>query len=892
MNPQDNDQGLPQLLGMAAVRRTFKPEKLLDQWMEQYPDASPQEMRMATDTIFDLEEMSVPMMTPNGEAALTLPDERRLPILASLGAAAALRMIGAIPSKEVTATERMLASVLETGAADIDDDYAQLSTMQSVSSWATALGVASAIAPEEAGARLRRHNFIHALGGPDLPRFVGRHLILDRLADAWAGTHGDLSCVAIEGPGGTGKSLTVTRFIADMLAQDDVLRPDAVYHLDFDRVHLQQAQPATIWRELIRQSSAWCPPESLDALEELALELGSDARSVPEASEVSRESRSHDETGIGAKMLNLIRPGGQHRIIVFVDSIEQVEGYDDVAAESPLKVACTLGEMGVSTLLVCASRTFRRATLEQMDRFKLIRLKIGQFDVDEAIEYLMREAERAGVAITREEAHAVQVVAGRSPLALRLAVALLEKGDRMGGAVAWHQQVEDAPEFVQAALYERLLRRIRNEELRKIAAPGLLVRRLTADVIREVLAQPCRLDLVSCPEDRLMAAARQEGQLFDVREDDPGALWHRPDVRATMLDNVRRLAPEELAREIHSRAIAFYETRAREPVARIEELYHRLCLDQPADVLDRRWSRSAGLALRPCLNEFPPAAQSYIRARFGAATSVDRADGEAEYRLLSRKRLRSNYGIDDLLASWDEEGRRLDGSHGDLYAAALVNAGRHEEMLEGAAKLIEVPDYRFGDPQSAAGVFRIAAAVLEGRMRLGEAHRYWRRAVQLCEHAREPGDMLASLSSLVGLVRVTRKQTGDENAAYWEQHSLMRVVERSLRELYGHNVLAREIAAEMGKKSNAARDRAIISLIEDVISSNEAFPSRGHSPERMGELSERFLGTRENMSTRNINSAATRGLHSNRGQLGLLVDTLREEVDWTLARGAGLDAPS
>ena len=41
---------------------------------------------------------------------------------------------------------------------------------------------------------------------------------------------------------------------------------------------------------------------------------------------------------------------------------------------------------------------------------------------------------------------------------------------------------------MRATLYDRLLRRIRDGELKKLAMPGLIVRRITAGVIREVLA--------------------------------------------------------------------------------------------------------------------------------------------------------------------------------------------------------------------------------------------------------------------------------------------------------------------------------------------------------------------------------------------------------------------
>lgn len=875
------------LFDMAAVRLTFHPQDLLEQWRAQSGEVSLDDQRKANDVLFDLLEVSVPMMDERGLPANTLPERERVTVLQNLGVSEAQRVLAAIPSEQRSATEHMFSDLLAGGQIDMSSDSVQLSILQTVSRWAAALGLPGAPAPEAIDIRLRHLNFLQTLGGADLQSFVGRTDILQRLHDSWRRSKGSFECVALEGPGGMGKSLTVTRFIAGLLDGDAGECPDAVFHLDFDRLALQQARPPTFWRELIRQSRAWCDPDDIDRLSELAQMVTSGGANIESASEGLRSSQHRDMHYVADALHKIIARQRPARIIMFVDSYEQVDGVDDVAASSPQQVARVLAESGASILLLFASRTFKYMSMERTTH-----LTLGQFTVEEATDYLQEHAKRAGLVISDQEAQAVLTVAGRSPLGLRLAVALLEKGDHMDGTVPWHQQIESSPEFIHATLYERLLRRLRNKELRKLAAPGLLVRRVTAELIRDVLAVPCKLDLESESPAGLMRAAEREGQLFTRREGDQDALWHRQDVRATMLENVRRFAGETVARQIHERAVAFYQ-RGTGAIARTEELYHRLCLNQDAHELDLRWETGAGQALRSAIDELPRAAQAYLRARFGAATdtkepphNLSEAARDAEFDLLTRKRLLSDGPTAAVLKRWHEAEHRLDGRNGDLFAAALVQTGQHEVMLAAARLLFEIAPEELAH-KPASGVLRISGAVLEGRGELPEAGKHWKEAAAQAKWAQ---DELGELAALVGLIRVTRKIGADSAVGQAERHRALRLVGRLSPGLSEHKVLAREAGAELAAAPLSADKPgpihpAIIKLLDDVIASNEAFPSLANDPERIAQLSERFLGSRANNSIRNLNSIALRLLRSP-DSLGALIATLREEVDLTLARGA------
>src|ERR1019366_7593902 len=140
--------------------------------------------------------------------------------------------------------------------------------------------------------------------------------------------------------------------------------------------------------------------------------------------------------------------------------------------------------------------------------------------------------------------HIIRVV-GRNPLNLRLAADLVvppragQLNDLNSRRVLF-VRVKTVP--VQGWLYKRILDRIADPNVRALAHPGLVVRRLTADVIRYVLAGPCNVDV---PDDararEMFDACSQEVSLLSWNAD--GSLEHRADIRREMLPLLRRTDP-------------------------------------------------------------------------------------------------------------------------------------------------------------------------------------------------------------------------------------------------------------------------------------------------------------------------------------------------------------
>jgi hypothetical protein len=161
-------------------------------------------------------------------------------------------------------------------------------------------------------------------------------------------------------------------------------------------------------------------------------------------------------------------------------------------------------------------------------------------------------------------------------------------------------------------VYRAILSHIHDADVRKLAFGAVFVRRLTADVIRYVLAGPCGVNVPDASDaQRLFDSFSYEVWL--VSEDADGSLKFRPEMRRHLLPF---LVPERpnAAINIHSAAISYYEGYD-DVVSRAEELYHRLCLGDSPAVLDQRWQRGVENHLASSLEELPAESQAYLASR-------------------------------------------------------------------------------------------------------------------------------------------------------------------------------------------------------------------------------------------------------------------------------------
>src|SRR5262249_31672124 len=137
-----------------------------------------------------------------------------------------------------------------------------------------------------------------------------------------------------------------------------------------------------------------------------------------------------------------------------------------------------------------------------------------------------------GIRTAKTRQRIIQSV-GRNPLSLHLCASAI-KLKQINVAdlelfTAGTRRVE-----LQGRLYTRFIGHIKDDEVRRLAHPGLVVRRVTPAIIREVLAEICEID--PSHADALFAKLPAHVALFspdDKAPDEPDALRHRQDLRET-----------------------------------------------------------------------------------------------------------------------------------------------------------------------------------------------------------------------------------------------------------------------------------------------------------------------------------------------------------------------
>ena len=235
----------------------------------------------------------------------------------------------------------------------------------------------------------------------------------------------------------------------------------------------------------------------------------------------------------------------------------------------------------------------------------------------------------------------VQIVGG-NPLSLRLAADMLSREtdqhvDELGEEALW-QRVGDS--IVQGQLYERIVGHIHEGPIQTLAIPGLVLRYVTWELIRDVLARPCGVEVNDdATAQALFNHLAQE--IAVVRQaDDTTKLVLRAELRRTVLDSFRKdVRSADKRRMIHEAAVAFYAPLPG-PEHRAEEIYHRLWLDQEPSEIDARWLTGVELSLRSAVEELEGRARSYLASRVGGIDdeAIARIAEPAEWEAHAEKR--------------------------------------------------------------------------------------------------------------------------------------------------------------------------------------------------------------------------------------------------------------
>jgi hypothetical protein len=209
-----------------------------------------------------------------------------------------------------------------------------------------------------------------------------------------------------------------------------------------------------------------------------------------------------------------------------------------------------------------------------------------------------------------------------NPLSLRLAAEVMRR--EASRATQIIEELDDdlrklvGDAIVQGRLYERVLGHIHDKRVAALAHPGLALRVITAELIREVLAVPCGLGVIDLPTSVELFGKLADEVALVTQGASAVELVLRPELRRIVRADLANDAALAVQRQqIHAAAVVYYSSRQL-LTDRAEEIYHRLSLDEDPQSVDTRWISGLEQFLRDAVGELPPRANVYLANRVGS----------------------------------------------------------------------------------------------------------------------------------------------------------------------------------------------------------------------------------------------------------------------------------
>jgi hypothetical protein len=343
----------------------------------------------------------------------------------------------------------------------------------------------------------------------------------------------------IHGRGGLGKSTLLAKFVLDhALGQQ---RPFPFAYLDFDRAALEPRRPRQLLIEIARQIGLQFPSATA--------KLANLSESI-RAAFVGTTQTPNSSYGISdpfaafAEILREHATFGQRAFLLVFDTMEAVQ-WDTVAMDQLASLLYEFRAKGVDELRVVVSG---RADVPELRRARgpgnpKNSRELEPLRIDEARQLAdaLGQAAIGGewnpewsvVAIGRRQDNI-----RREPLAVRVTVDLITRANKEDRPGIVQELSEFGPEanhdYVARLYLKRVVNHVRDPLARKLAWPGLVVRRLTVDIVRELLAPLCNIE-----PDQAERAFEALGQEVWMVTREGNALRHRQDLRARTLPLMR-----------------------------------------------------------------------------------------------------------------------------------------------------------------------------------------------------------------------------------------------------------------------------------------------------------------------------------------------------------------
>ena len=503
-------------------------------------------------------------------------------------------------------------------------------------------------------------------------RLIGRDAEYTKLvAFRTRDVHQDPSWVpslVIEGPGGAGKSALVSTFVYD---QRHGAEGATLVYFYLSRPALPAALPADLTFEFARQLSL-----SDISLQSLIADYS--ARSL-ELRAVVDEGAIDFAAGSSTASLqdlgSLLSDWSLRKapVTLVLDTFEQISIQGAPAVRALLTWCAQLRDYAKlpRLRLIVSGRavlpdpgSYAKAQVQEWFN-RQDTMPLGDLDDEYAVEMLVE------LGIDRRAAERVPAVFGGNPLVLKL-IARYEKAN---DADAFSELLRDgqserhrspSAEIGLRFVYERILSRIRQPRVKALAYPGVVLRRVTPELILEVLAPalPAELD-VSTLDDAQSAFDELAEHVWLVSRTARWEAMHRADVRRLLIPGLESSKDIDTP-SIHARAADYYDARPSDvppAVARTESVYHRGFVEDVAYRMSAQEADEIVRALGEDLEFWPVQRRAELKSLAGRHIALSEEEVSAlsnDAQLVTRGARMSKYrSYGDSMSSGFEE-QRLD----------------------------------------------------------------------------------------------------------------------------------------------------------------------------------------------------------------------------------------
>ena len=383
-----------------------------------------------------------------------------------------------------------------------------------------------------------------------------RELIRYRNTDLGDAQNNALRLCVITGVGGAGKSALLARYIYRQRSRANT--PPIIY-FDFDRSSLTPDKTLTLTFEFTRQLALYVPELDLPLVQ-------------------FRSSQRSENSETLCKSLGeiLLRwPGRESAVTLVIDTFEEVALRGSESVRNILDWLRALRDHAqLGNLHVIVAGRAMPDTLVDNKLHILSRLRLCDLHKDAAMLLLTTSS------IELEVANKAVDTFGGNPLVLNMFARFCEsKPQEVKALLSDNRERRRSAPSGELALYfllERILVRISDEKVKRLASPGLTLRYITSDLIKHVLAEPCGLGDIS-DEEATELFNRLASHVWLVRQDGDRLLGNHRDLRRIMLPGIfenNRSICEEISRQ----AVHYFDSNPAgvlEEDAWIEAAYHR-----------------------------------------------------------------------------------------------------------------------------------------------------------------------------------------------------------------------------------------------------------------------------------------------------------------------------